>query len=262
MTNHVHLIVQTGDVPLSRIMQNISQRYTTWINFTQSRTGHVFQGRYKALLIDADSYLLELVRYIHLNPVRATMTALPDEYPWSSHPAYSGKENIPWLTTEWALSLLVHDARSAEQRYEQFVFDDIGEKRRNEFYSGSCEGRILGDDSFADEALARADERHSIVYRLAEVTGAFCRVYEISEEELKAPGKVRVCSEARAIAALLVLETPALSLTGLGAYLKRDIAPLGRAARRIVSLANVDDGLREKLSAVRDELAKIAESQA
>jgi putative transposase len=88
------------------------------------------------------------------------------------------------------------------------------------------------------------------------VTGAVCRVYGISKEELKAPGKVRVCSEARAIAALLVLETPALSLTGLGAYLKRDIAPLGRAARRIVSLVNDDDRLKEKLSAVRAELAK------
>ena len=64
MTNHAHFVLQTGDISLSRIMQNLSLRYTKWINYTQSRTGHVFQGRYKALLLDADIYLMELVRYV------------------------------------------------------------------------------------------------------------------------------------------------------------------------------------------------------
>ena len=262
MTNHIHLVVQTCDTPLSRIMQNVSLRYTTWVNYSQYRTGHVFQGRYKALLIDADSYLLELVRYIHLNPVRAAMTALPDDYPWSSHRAYIGREAIPWLTTEWVLAFLDNDARSAGQRYEQFVLDGVGEQRRKEFHSGVCEGRILGDDTFADEALALADEPHSRAYGLPEVTGAVCRVYGITEEQLQAPGKVRMCSEARAVAALLVLESPALSLTVLGACLRRDIASLGRAARRIASIAPDDDDLKEKLASVRAELDQISESQA
>jgi putative transposase len=80
MTNHIHLVLQTDEIPLSRIMQNISLRYTKWINYTQKRMGHLFQGRYKALLLDADRYLMELVRYIHLNPVRAGMVVVPDEY--------------------------------------------------------------------------------------------------------------------------------------------------------------------------------------
>ncbi len=254
MTNHIHLAMQTGSIPLSRIMQNISQRYTKWVNYSQSRTGHVFQGRYKALLIDADSYLLELVRYIHLNPVRAAVTTLPDDYPWSSHRAYANREVIPWLTTGWVLSLLGSDAGRAVQRYEQFIVDGMGEQRRNEFHSGTCEGRILGDEVFADEALALADEKYVRKYELIDVTDAVCRVYGISEEMLIAPGKVRHCSEARAVAALLVLESPTLSLTGLGEYLKRNIAPLGRSARRIASMAPDDAGLYEKLSAVRDEL--------
>lgn len=262
MINHIHLVVQTGDTPLSRIMQNISQRYTKWINYSQSRTGHVFQGRYKALLIDVDTYLLELVRYIHLNPVRAVVTALPDDHPWSSHRAYINREVIPWLTTEWVMSLLGSDAESAVQRYGQFVLDGIGEQRRNEFHVGTCEGRILGDDVFADEALIRVDELPLCRYELIDVTGAVCRVCGISEEDLTAPGKVRYFSEARAVAALLVLESPALSLTSLGAYLRRSIAPLGRSARRLAVLAPDDCGLSEKISAVRVELAKIAKSQA
>jgi REP element-mobilizing transposase RayT len=71
MNNHIHLVLQVADIPLSRIMQNVSLRFTKWINYSRSRTGHLFQGRYKSLLIDAETYLLELVRYVHLNPVRA-----------------------------------------------------------------------------------------------------------------------------------------------------------------------------------------------
>ncbi len=70
MTNHVHLAIQVGNIPLSRIMQNVSFRYTRYINSEKNKIGHLFQGRYKALLIDGDSYLVELVRYIHCNPVR------------------------------------------------------------------------------------------------------------------------------------------------------------------------------------------------
>ena len=90
MTNHVHLAIQVGDVPLSRIIQNLSFRYTRYLNRRKNQVGHLFQGRYKALLIDADSYLLELVRYIHNNPVRAGMVKTAEEYPWSSHHAYLG----------------------------------------------------------------------------------------------------------------------------------------------------------------------------
>jgi putative transposase len=103
MSNHVHLAIQVGDIPLSRIMQNLSFRYTRWINWRQHRTGHLFQGRYKALMVDADAYLLELIRYIHLNPVRAGIVKGPEAYPWSGHRAYLGREEIPWLTTDWVL---------------------------------------------------------------------------------------------------------------------------------------------------------------
>ena len=104
MTNHVHLAIQMGGIPLSRIMQNLSFRYTRWANWRQKRSGHLFQGRYKAVLVDADSYLEELTRYIHLNPVRAGIVKEPEDYPWSGHRAYLGLEMIPWLTTDWVLS--------------------------------------------------------------------------------------------------------------------------------------------------------------
>ena len=101
MSNHVHLAIQVGNVSLSRILQNLSFRYTRWVNWRQNRMGHLFQGRYKAVLVDADTYLKELTRYIHLNPVRAGIVKDPEAYPWSGHRAYLELEVIPWLTTDW-----------------------------------------------------------------------------------------------------------------------------------------------------------------
>ncbi|MFN2356956.1 MAG: transposase [Desulfotignum sp.] len=97
MKNHVHLAIQVGETPLSQIMQNVSFRYTRHINSRQKRFGHLFQGRYKAILIDKDNYLLELVRYIHCNPVRAKICENPADYQWSSHNAYLGIQKYPWL---------------------------------------------------------------------------------------------------------------------------------------------------------------------
>lgn len=253
MTNHIHLIVQVGAAPLSRVMQNVSLRYTKWINSTQGRTGHLFQGRYKALLIDADAYLLELVRYIHLNPVRAGAAAAAGDWTWSGHRAYSGCETIPWMTTGWVLGMLSPDPARARKAYLSFVDDGMSEGRRAEFHSGTCEGRLLGDDRFINAALGECGEERSRI-TVAEVLDAVCRVYGCSPEELRAPGKARPFTDARGIASLIVRESPQLSLTRLGKELERDIAPLGRAGQRVESRAREDKRLRELLEKVRNNL--------
>jgi REP element-mobilizing transposase RayT len=256
MTNHIHLIMQTSAVPLSRIMQNLSLRYTKWINFTQSRTGHVFQGRYKALLLDADSYLMELVRYTHLNPVRAGMTHLPDDYPWSGHRSYLGKEMLPWLTTDYVLSMFSANILKARNCYASFVADGIGETKREEFYSGTCEGRILGDDNFTDKAFTKANQSRDREYLLSDLVGIVCRRYGTTIDQLKAPGKARPYSEARAVIALLVQELPGSSLTEAGKFLNRSIAPLGRAGRRLLTEALENTNLNVRLNEMRLELLK------
>jgi putative transposase len=254
MTNHVHIVIQAGVVPLSRIMQNVSLRYTKWINFTRSRTGHLFQGRYKAILIDADDYLLELVRYVHLNPVRAGVAALPEEYPWSGHHAYLGTITLPWLTTDWVLSHFSGNNKKARKGYASFVTDGLREERRIEFHSGSSEGFILGDDTFAEHALAQADQETTRGYTLTELITSVCRAYGITEKQLKAPGKGRQFSEARALAALLVRESSELSLTELGKLVNRDIVPLGRAAQRLSDRAAGDRRLMSRIEDIRSDL--------
>ena len=233
MRNHIHLAMEVDSIPLSRIMQNVSQRYTKWINYTQSRTGHLFQGRYKALLIDADAYLLELVRYVHLNPVRAGAVADPEDYPWTGHNGYLGKELIPWLTTDFVLSMLSPRIEQARKAYGSFVRDGIGEGRRSEFHSGTCEGRILGNDSFSDEILVRAQQKGDREYSLDEVVRTVCAQFQITEEKLKVPGKMRPMTEARAVAAAIVRVSPHLQLTDLARLTGRDLSALGKAAQRV-----------------------------
>jgi hypothetical protein len=136
MTNHIHIAIQVGETPLSRIMQNLSLRYTTWINRRMNRSGHLFQRRYKAVLVDADSYLLELVAYIHLNPVRAAMVTSPEEYRWSSHTAYLGTGIVPWLTTEQVLTMFGARRGLAVKQFSQFVGERTGDGRNKEFHQG------------------------------------------------------------------------------------------------------------------------------
>jgi len=260
MTNHIHLLVQVADIPLSTIMQNLSLRYTKWINFSQNRTGHVFQGRYKALLLDADAYLLELVRYIHLNPVRAGMVAAPELYPWSGHRAYLGRETIPWLTTDWILSQLSSGTDTARQAYGEFVQQGMGGGREAQYHHGTAEGFILGEDRFADNVLQLANSHRPPNYSMEDVVKAVCQSYGVTLAQLQAPGKRRPFNEARALAALIIGESPHLSLTELGRLMDRTVGPLGRAARLFSRKASNDARLRELKTEALKRLG-MAESQ-
>lgn len=260
MKNHIHLVVQVGEIPLSRIMQNVSLRFTKWINYSQSRTGHLFQGRYKALLIDADAYLLELVRYVHLNPVRAGATASPEEFPWTGHRGYLGKEFIPWLATDFVLPMLSPSIGQARMAYEAFVRDGIGEGRRGEFHNGTCEGRILGNDSFTEEVFIRVDQVGEREYTLDEVISAVCAHFQIPDEKLKAPGKIRPMTEGRAVAAVIVQASPHLLLTDLARQLGRDVSALGKAAQRAAASKRICSIVREitaQLYGLADECQKV-----
>ncbi len=174
-TTNIHMALQAGDIPLSRGMQNLSFRYTRWINHKKKRTGHLFQGRYKALLVDGFAYLLELVRYIHLNPVRSGIVVSPDDYPWSGHLAYLGKESLPWLTTDWILAQYSERVDKARELYSQFLRDGLAEEHRPEFHRGAEDSRILGDDRFMERCLA-PEWKPPVRVELEDIVTAVCRV--------------------------------------------------------------------------------------
>lgn len=107
MTNHIHLVIEVQDVPVSRIMQSIAGRYAKIHNAKYKKSGHLFQGRFKSKMISTDEYLLELCYYIHMNPVKAKMCKILDDYVWRSHGNYRDQTNSSWLTTRYISDMIV-----------------------------------------------------------------------------------------------------------------------------------------------------------
>lgn len=149
MGNHYHLLLSTPDGNLSKIMHHINGGYTTYFNKRHKRSGHLFQGRYKAILVDADPYAGELSRYIHLNPVRAGMVRQAQQYRWTSYAAYTGKtKKSPWLTVDWLLQYFGKKTAEARKAYRFFVetkFDSNEDPLKN-----TTSTLILGTAEFID----------------------------------------------------------------------------------------------------------------
>ena len=122
MGNHYHLLLETPRGNLSNVLHHINGAYTTYFNIKRGRSGHLFQGRFKGILVEKDAYCKELSRYIHLNPVRAGMVKSPSEYPWSSYRCFIGKDKKPdWLTTELVLGDFGGEGRKGYMRYREYV---------------------------------------------------------------------------------------------------------------------------------------------
>lgn len=257
MTNHIHLALQVGDIPLSNIMQSLVGRYTRWVNWRKSRVGHLFQGRYKAVMVDADAYLGELVRYIHLNPVRAEMVGDPGEYPWSSHRAYCGRETIAWLTTDFVLGCMSESETDARQKFFEFVTDGIGDGYRPEFHGGSeIDNRLLGDDTFADKVLDGAEARSRIKIPLDEFLEIVCTHYKLASLQELA-GHNRKASTARGVAARLAMDARVCTLTELAGKVGRDVSTLSSAAERIRAREKQERQIAEQVASLSRQLAQL-----
>ncbi len=149
MTNHFHLLIETPDGNLSLGMRQLNGVYTQLFNKRHGRTGHLFQGRYKAILIQKDSHLLEVCRYVVLNPIRAKMVEKPEEWKWSSYLTTAGKAKPhPCLTIDWVLGQFNGKRGKAEQEYRQFVHWGIGQKTIWTEVRGQA---LLGEDDFIDK---------------------------------------------------------------------------------------------------------------
>jgi len=149
MTNHVHLLLETTQTPLSKILQGLQQSYTSYFNRKYSTVGHLFQGRYKAILCNKDEYLLTLIKYIHLNPLRAKATKTLEDYLWTSHSAYLMEvQNSGLLDTDFVLQMFSQKKSTAIRRYRDFMSDgSIVEKE--EIYK-TVDQRLLGDETFVE----------------------------------------------------------------------------------------------------------------
>ena len=160
MTNHYHMVIETPDANLSKGMRQLNGVYTQRFNRTHRRVGHVFQGRFKAILVDKDSYLLELARYVVLNPLRAKMVLRLEQWPWSSFLATCGQTAKPnWLQTDFVLAQFAAQRARAIAKYVAFVHEgaklpSVWEQLQGQVY--------LGSESFVKKMQALVDTKPSL----------------------------------------------------------------------------------------------------
>lgn len=160
MGNHFHLLIETPEPNLSRGMRQLNGVYTQSFNRRHRKVGHLFQGRYKAILVERDSYLLELARYVVLNPVRARMVKAPQGYVWSSYRPTLGLDPVPpGLTIDWVLGQFAKTKVVARPRYAAFVQEGIGRASPWEGLKGQI---LLGSEAFVEAMAPQLKDRETV----------------------------------------------------------------------------------------------------
>lgn len=232
MTNHVHLLIQVADVPLGRLMLHIAGRYARTIQAALPTTGHLFEKRYHPVLVDADQYLLELLRYIHLNPVRAHMATSPDDYPWSSHHAYAGNREESWVTTDFALARFHSQRSEAVHAYRQFVCSHAARSAESPFdHCNPNDCRILGGDDFATRILDKAWRPQSRK-TLEEIIDEACTIFAVTPEHLASTSRAALLVKARAWIAHQVVTLRVGSLATVARRFNRDESSLRHGVKK------------------------------
>jgi len=184
MTNHYHLLVETPDGNLSRGMRQFNGQYTQHFNRHHRLVGHLFQGRYKAILVQKEAYLLALARYVVLNPVRAGMVRTPEDWPWSSYRQVTGMAAAPdWLDADWLLGQFGRRRKEAVLAYSRFVMEGL------DVPSPLAETRhqlLLGDDSFVEQHRRQKHDED-----LREVSKAHRRSLALGLDEYRSAASTR-----------------------------------------------------------------------
>ena len=233
MGNHIHLLIQVAEIPLSRIIHNLAFRYSQFINKRHKKIGHLFQGRYKAILIDDSTYFLRLLRYIHMNPVRAQMIKEPGEYTWSGHSAYLGNMESTWLTTEHGLAKFADRIGIARSRYQEYLLLKESEDGLKELRKGFNEGQILGDDNFLEKVQNITNKKPEEEVSLDIILKAISQVYSLDTSSLASPLQTKHLSLARGAAAKFAKQN-GYSLEELAKTFNRDASSLGRLMKSFI----------------------------
>jgi hypothetical protein len=203
MSNHVHLLIETGETPLSKILQGVNQSYTMYFNHKYKTVGHLFQGRYKAILCDRESYLLGLLKYIHENPLRARVAETLDSYPWSSHTAYTGKNNpLALVSEDQVLRIFSENKSRARKKYREFM-DANATIRKAEVYA-TVDQRIQGDELFVEAVASKVEgavkkELKKKERSLALIGSLVQQRYSISLDQLRSSSKAGAVMKARRV---------------------------------------------------------------
>lgn len=261
MNNHYHLLIETPEPNLSRGMRQLNGIYTQRFNRRHKRTGHLMQGRFKAILVEKEAHLLELCRYVVLNPVRAGAARSAREWRWSSYRATAGHESAPeWFGTDAVLSLFASRRPLAERRYREFVSDGL----RSPYapWQTLTHQILLGGEAFVGKAerwmngretLPEIPRRQRMLRRpsLGQIAAAAARVFGVPPGEIrrKRGGPVRLAL------ALAARRLAALPLAEIGTFLGVRSWSASHMATAAEQLAEEDAAFRKSLEALLGEIS-------
>ena len=262
MNNHIHLLIQIGEVSLSKIMQNLAFRYSQKINRKNKRAGHLFQGRFKAILIDEALYFKRLLRYIHMNPVRAGIAIAPEQYVWSSHNAYLGTNEISWLTFSHGLSKFSKILEEAKFLYATFILKKEREEELEELRKGFRDGQVLGDDDFLDKVRESNSITKNHNLSLRTILNAVCQVFEISEKEIISTGKSQKASLARGTISMIANEMGKISIEEIAFLMSRDGSTISSLNSRFHRKHQHSLEIQNLVNKAKTKATQIAELQA
>jgi len=224
MTNHYHLLIQTPEANLARCMRHINGVYTQYYNRKYNVDGPLFRGRYKCILVDSDSYLLELVRYIHRNPLKAGLVEDLNDYDWSGHKPYlSNAKKWEWLYKGYVLKIFSKDRVEAKKKYLEFVLKETPEEI-DRIFGGQKWPSVIGSDDFIARLKKRffnkkrhieVPESRMLAPEIETIKAAVCKSYKIKEEELLYSRRGAL-NEARNMAIYLTRHMRGSNLTEIG----------------------------------------------
>jgi len=263
-----HLLLLPTRFELAVLMRRLLTGYAVTFNLIHQRVGHLFQNRYKSVVCDKENYLLELVRYIHLNPIRSglvrTLEEL-DQYPWSGHSVLIGYRTLEGQVVDEVLEHFGRTLSRARRKYRDFVSDGLGVGRREELAGGrdrekqgskrnaeesvAVDSRILGDRVFADRVLRnrRLSERGRVSVSLSELIGRVSSILGVDEKLIRQPSKIRSLSEARGIISYIGVRELGYRGLEVGRELNLGAAGVSVALRRGESILRERPGIKEEV---------------
>jgi REP element-mobilizing transposase RayT len=254
MDNHYHLLIETPSGNLPQIMRHINGAYTTYFNVKRARSGHLFQGRYKAILVEVDEYAKELSRYIHLNPVRAKMVNTPEEYEWTSYQFYIGVQKPPkWLYRDFILGYFGGKVSISQKGYCNFVNAMVYEKYDNPL-DEVVSSTLLGSPGFItfikDKFLSdkKPDKDMPALKELVEKAS----MQDILDEVESVFGKEPVLG--RNVKMFLSQRYTGEKLKDIGTHFGIGESGVSQASRRVNDKIRSDKKLRRKIRKIEKKL--------
>ncbi|MGH8646887.1 MAG: transposase [Gammaproteobacteria bacterium] len=241
MPNHVHLLVETTGPPLAKFMQGVQQSYTQYFNRTHEKVGHVFQGRYQAIVCEKERYLVALIRYIHLNPVRAKLVTSPEQYAYSGHGAYLTGQATAVVDPTPGLAVF-----GGGQAYRQFVQEGRGEGHQADYYAVEDQ-RFLGTERFVTQLRAQeAEEPPSRPTRsVTSAVKAVAAALRVDPATLKSADRSWTVSRQRTLVAYVLVRRKGYGVGEVAAQLGRDVTTMSVLLSRFADRVQREPWIRK-----------------